>query len=84
MRRRTFVQSALATAAGLSLAPRPSFAATGGWTPAGMRDVDAVTGDGRPVTIGTKALTELKARLRGPLLLSGDDGYDDARRTCSG
>ena len=43
-------------------------------------DVDAITGDGREVTLKGKAVQELAARLKGHLLLADDAGYDDARR----
>jgi len=46
-------------------------------------DVDAVTGDGRSVTLTTAMLGELRAQLRGRLLLAGDAGYDEARRILS-
>lgn len=42
-------------------------------------DVDAVTGDGREITIPGGDIADLAARLRGRLLLAGDDGYDEAR-----
>ncbi len=38
------------------------------------------TGDGVEVTIEEAALAELKAALRGQLLLAGNEGYDKARR----
>jgi hypothetical protein len=79
MRRRAFVQSALTTAAALSLAPRPTFAAATRWSPTRLHDIEAVTGDGRAVTIPASAIADLRARMRGPVLLSGDAGYDDAR-----
>jgi hypothetical protein len=79
MRRRAFVQSALAAAAALSAAPRPSFAAASGWSSTRLHDIEAVTGDGRTVTIPASAIADLRARMLGPVLLSGDAGYDDAR-----
>lgn len=38
------------------------------------------SGNGEEVTIEESVLKELKAALRGQLLLSGNNGYDDARR----
>jgi hypothetical protein len=84
MQRRAFFQSAAAAAAALTLAPRPALAVAGrlplAWqTGSRLHDVEAVTGDGRAVTIPASAIADLRARMRGPVLLSGDDGYDDAR-----
>ena len=79
MRRRTFVRSSLAAAAGLTL-PRP---ALGAWhVRPGPRvpDVEAVTGDGRAVTLGGSDISDLASALRGRVLLAGEAGYDDARR----
>jgi len=80
MRRRTFIQSAVATAAAASLPRRQLFAAV--LTPRSrwLADVDAVTGDGKTVTLTTASLADLKAQLRGRLLLANDDGYDRARQ----
>jgi FAD/FMN-containing dehydrogenase len=43
-------------------------------------DLDAITGDGRQVTLNGKAVAELGARLRGRLLLADHEGYDQARQ----
>jgi hypothetical protein len=83
MRRRAFIQSAAASAAALSLSPRSSFALP---VPGYGRlhgSVDAVTGDGRTVTLSDEVLGQLRGRLRGRLLLADDGGYDDARRILS-
>jgi FAD/FMN-containing dehydrogenase len=79
MKRRMFVRSALAATAGLYV---PSRGAAVVFRPAGRRpqDVQAVTGDGRPVTLSGQAIADLRSRLRGRLLLAQDPGYDDARR----
>jgi FAD/FMN-containing dehydrogenase len=81
MKRRAFVHSAAAAVAALSFPSRP-LAADMPWPAArrAPRDVEAVTGDGRTVTLTDAMLAELRGRLRGPLLLAADDGYDDARR----
>ncbi len=72
MQRRTLLQTAaLATMVGA--APR--------WTFAGApADLSAVTGDGKPITITAKLLTDLRASLRGKLLLAEDPGYEQARQ----
>jgi len=43
-------------------------------------DVSAITGDGRDVTLTSEAIADLSARLRGRVLLGGDDGYEQARQ----
>src|SRR5512134_234951 len=43
-------------------------------------EIAAVTGRGTPTVLARSALDELRQRLRGALLLSGDPGYDEARR----
>jgi FAD/FMN-containing dehydrogenase len=71
MKRREFVRSSLAVA---------GFYVVG----AGVRaqdipDVAAITGDGRDVTLRGADIKDLANRLRGYVLLAGDDGYDAAR-----
>ena len=83
MKRRTFVRSTLAATAAAAL-PFPRSAS--GSTPfrplssSTRRDVTAVTGDGREVTLGSAELADLDRRLFGRVLLAGSEGYDDARR----
>jgi FAD/FMN-containing dehydrogenase len=81
MKRRTFLRSSLAAAAALAV-PLPRSAAVLTPVRRGSQppDVRAVTGDGREVTLTSAMLEELAGQLRGPLLLSGDPGYDEARR----
>ncbi len=76
MNRRDFFVSSLAAAVAASLAGNRALAS--GEPVAG--DIQALTGDGRPVTLGKSALEELRASLRGNLLLPGQPGYDEARR----
>jgi FAD/FMN-containing dehydrogenase len=76
MRRRAFLHSAAVTAAALSL-PAPVFASVPSRRQ--LRSVEAVTGDGRTVTLTDAALADLRSRLRGRLLLANDEGYDSAR-----
>lgn len=82
MRRRTFLHSAVATAAAvtLPLPRRAIFAASPNAGRQGLQDVNAVTGDGQSVTLTARSLTDLKAQLRGRLLLANDNGYDTARQ----
>lgn len=80
MRRRAFFRSAFAAGAALTL-PRSRAAALPFRPPAQLpADVDAVTGDGRPVRLTGKSIDDLRSALRGRVLLAADDGYDDARR----
>jgi FAD/FMN-containing dehydrogenase len=79
MKRRTFVRSTAAAAAGLAMPRSYAHAAVRPWRSA-QPDVDAVTGDGASVRLSARALGELQASLRGRMLLDGDAGYDDARR----
>ena len=44
------------------------------------RDIEAVTGDGRPVTLTRASVQELADSLRGNLLLPGVPAYEQARR----
>jgi FAD/FMN-containing dehydrogenase len=79
MRRRAFLSSSLLAMAapslsrlrGASHAFRPVIRAA--------EDVVAITGDGKKVTLAAAAITELKASLRGRVLLAGNEGYDEAR-----
>ncbi|MBC7893902.1 MAG: FAD-binding oxidoreductase [Cytophagaceae bacterium] len=81
MKRRVFIQSAVATAAAISVPRTPAFAiAPRRVGPRILADLEAVTGDGARVTLTAAALEDLKGRLRGKLLLSGDEGYDRARQ----
>jgi FAD/FMN-containing dehydrogenase len=79
MKRRSFILSSLAAAATGSMPRFQPLSAHTPWTRARSRDVVAVTGDGREVTLTSQSLADLAARLRGRLLLAGDEGYDAAR-----
>ena len=79
MHRRTFLHSSLTATAGIALTGRTSFAAFQPHTARSQRDLVAVTGDGREVTLTDSMLKELSAALRGRLLLAGDPGYEEAR-----
>ena len=47
-------------------------------------ELAAVTGAGKQILLAKSDLEDLRAGLRGALLLSGDDGYDQARRAWNG
>ncbi|MBR9990473.1 MAG: FAD-binding oxidoreductase [Gemmatimonadetes bacterium] len=79
MKRRAFLQSAAASAAVLSLSPHPAFASVLPSSRRRLFDVEAVTGNGRTVTLSEGALSALRDQLRGRLLLANDDGYGEAR-----
>ena len=79
LNRRHFLGSSL-------LAASASLPATRAWpallapTARVDRDLDAVTGDGRSVTLKRAAVQDLADSLRGNLILPGGEGYDRARR----
>jgi FAD/FMN-containing dehydrogenase len=85
MERRSFIQSALAAVAVTTLRPAKARALSRPWQEyvlagRGASDVEAVTGDGRRVTLRGADLEDLAKRLRGRLLLAGDAGYEEARQ----
>jgi len=78
MERRAFVRSGAAAVLGTAL-PAPRLFAR--YRPVRQdREVAAVTGDGRAVTLSGKAVSELDARMLGRVLMATQDGYDEARR----
>ncbi len=79
MRRRTFLRSSLAAAAAVSVSRTPSFATLYQEAPQAPPDVDAITGAGGQITLRGRDIADLAARMRGRLLLPGDDGYEQAR-----
>jgi FAD/FMN-containing dehydrogenase len=79
MHRRSFLRAA--TAAGLfPFAGTRSVAAFTRLTAATAGDVDAVRGDGKPVTLSAADIKAFASSLRGPVLLADSAGYDTARR----
>jgi hypothetical protein len=76
MQRRDFLRSSLAAYIAAAVVPARAFAAVVPVT----ADVEAVTGTGTKVTLPKTDIEELRSRLRGPLLLPGQPGYDEARR----
>lgn len=78
MNRRHFFQSSVAAAVAYAL-PYRLFALDQAASQA-AGGIPAITLGGKPVVLEQAAIQELKASLRGALLLSGDAGYDQARR----
>jgi len=81
MKRRSFCGAALATVAATSL-PLTRLLAAADAAIAG--DVPAIGMTGKQLVLPRSDLTELRAQLRGQLLLAGDEGYDAARRVWNG
>jgi|SRR5690606_6089683 len=74
MKRRAFCAAGISAAA-LSFLPfRRAFA----------EDVPALTNDGAEIVLRAIDVEDLRAGLRGPLLLAGQDGYDEAHRIWNG
>jgi hypothetical protein len=80
MERRAFFRSTAAAAAALAIPARPTLATLYRSADQQAQDLAAVTGDGKQITLTAKSITDLKARMRGRVLLSADPGYDEARR----
>ena len=76
MKRRQFLQSSVAAAVAAALPTSSLLAAVSEVNAA----VDALTGDGKQVTLEQAAVKELSDSLRGQLLLPGQEGYETARR----
>ena len=74
MRRRTFCAAGLAALTALSLPHRRALAALAG------SELPAIGLDGRPLSLKSADIEDLRAGLRGEVLTAGDPGYDDARR----
>jgi FAD/FMN-containing dehydrogenase len=84
MDRRKLLKSGAAIALATSV-PHSLFAAADSQAAgAGLPDLQAVRGDRSPVTISAESLRNLRASLRGKLLLAADTGYDDARYVLNG
>jgi FAD/FMN-containing dehydrogenase len=79
MNRRHFFQTTVAAAVAYSLPYGRLFALDQAASQA-AGGIAAVTLDGRPIVIEQAAIKDLQARMRGPVLLSGDAGYEQARR----
>jgi FAD/FMN-containing dehydrogenase len=79
MNRRRFFQTSLAAAVAYAL-PAPRLHALDQAASQAAGGLAAVRLDGSATVIEQAALAELRGSLRGPVLLAGDPGYDQARR----
>jgi FAD/FMN-containing dehydrogenase len=79
MKRRAFCASALALASTSTLSLRRGLAASSTST-----EIPVIRGDGKQATISTADVADLKASLRGELLVPGQSGYDQARKVWNG
>jgi FAD/FMN-containing dehydrogenase len=77
MKRRQFLSSSILAASVSIPGFRAAYAVVG--TGTNVPDVAAVTGDGRAVTLKGTDVRDLARKMRGRLLLAGEDGYDSAR-----
>ena len=77
--RRSFVHSTLMAAGGLLVPARTLWAKSGspGVIPASL---PAISGSGKPVSLNQSDLKDLRASLKGRLVLPPDDGYEEARK----
>jgi FAD/FMN-containing dehydrogenase len=76
MKRRDFLNTSLLAAAVTVPGFRTAYAVVG--TDA-VADLAAITGDGREITLRGADIRDLAAKMRGQLLIAGNDGYDKAR-----
>src|SRR5437868_1910548 len=76
MKRRDFLTSSMLAASVTVPGIRAAYAVVSTDT---IGDLTAVTGDGREVTIKGSDVRDLAAKMRGRLLIAGDEGYDKAR-----
>ena len=79
MKRRAFCASTLALASTTTLSLRGVLAASSAST-----EIPVIRGDGKQATITASDVADLKASLRGELLLRGQSGYDQARKVWNG
>src|SRR5688572_20104995 len=80
MMRRAFCASAVATLGAAALPYGRAYTAVTSVT----RDIQAITGDGKPVTLLRNDVEDFRAGLRGQLLLPDVAGYNDARKIFNG
>jgi hypothetical protein len=76
MKRRDFLNSSLLAAAASVASVRSAYALVGDGP---VADILAVTGDRREITLRGSDIRDLARKMRGSLLLAGEDGYDKAR-----
>ena len=81
MKRRDFCRTAVAAGIVMTL---PACGRNGGPSNDLPQTIDAVSLDGNELSIERAAVTELADSLQGSLYLSGDDGYDTARKVWNG
>ena len=79
MNRRHFLRASVAAGIASSVTSAELLAAYEAVT-AVNAEIEAMTGDGKPVVLERSVVDELKTSLRGDLLLPGNPGYDEARR----
>ena len=79
MKRRTFVRSSIAAAIATTIPAKRLLGARYNPFQQVPPDVDAITGGGSEITLKGADVADLAARMKGRLLLGGDEGYDDAR-----
>lgn len=80
MKRRTFCASAIATVGAAALPFGRAFAVVTSI----VADINAITGDGKPVILPRNDVDDFRASLRGQLLLPDSTGYDSARKIWNG
>ena len=78
--RRRFIRNTMSAAVATSLPATQALSAILGPAMKVDHDLDAVTGDGRSITLARAAVQELGDSLRGNLLLPGHAVYEEARR----
>ncbi|HEX6397251.1 MAG TPA: FAD-binding oxidoreductase [Steroidobacteraceae bacterium] len=78
MKRRDFLHSSLLAAATTAASLQSAYAVVA--TDKTIADIAAVSGDGNPITLRGPEIRELARQMQGPVLIAGDEGYDDARR----
>ncbi len=76
MKRRDFLSSSILAASVSIPGIRAAYAIVGSGE---VPDVLAITGDGREITLRGADVRDLAKKMRGRLLLAGEDGYDKAR-----
>ena len=80
MKRRTFLRTSFGAAAAATLPFPRGLEAAYRPVPKVPADLQAITGDGREITLTSDAIADLAARLKGRVLMAGDNGYDGARQ----
>jgi len=84
MKRRDFCRMSLMTSAAAALPARRLIAASETSSPPGSTTLRAVKLSGAETTVEGAAVRDLRASLKGTLLVPGDEGYEAARRVWNG